>query len=58
MAKALDCCLKVSGFELHSYYYVHFRTNTLEKSLNPLILQAMGQIVSLLLSYKDCFGIK
>ena len=32
----------VSEFELRSHYYVHFRTNTFGKSMNPLILPAMG----------------
>ena len=29
-------------------YAVHFRTNNLGKGMNPLIFQAMGEIVSLL----------
>ena len=32
----------VSEFVLQSRYYVHFRTNTLGKDMNPLILPAMG----------------
>ena len=28
MANELDCKLKVSEFELHSRYYVHFQINT------------------------------
>ena len=32
----------VNEFELQSRYYVHFRTNTLGKGMNPLILPAMG----------------
>ena len=35
MAKALDCCLEVSEFELQSCYYVYFRTNILEESNKP-----------------------
>ena len=58
MAKVLDCGLEVSEFELQSCYYVHFRTNTFEKAMNPLILRAVGKIVSLLFFYKDGFGIK
>ena len=42
MVKALDCGIVVSKFELQSRYYVHFRTNTLGKGMNPLILLAMG----------------
>ena len=42
MIKALDCGTVVSEFELQSRYYVHFRTNTLEIGMNPLILPAMG----------------
>ena len=56
--KAMDCRIVVSEFELQSHYYVHFRTNTLWKVMNPLILPAMGYIVPLLFIYKDGFGIK
>ena len=42
MVKAMDCRIVVSEFELQSCYYVHFRANTLGKSMNPLILPAMG----------------
>ena len=35
MVKAMDCGIVVSEF-------VHFRTNTLGKGMNPLILPAMG----------------
>ena len=34
IAKALDCCLEISGFELQSGYYIYFRTNTLRKGMN------------------------
>ena len=36
---AMDCGIVVSEFEFPSRYYVNFRTNTLKKGLNPLILQ-------------------
>ena len=42
MVQVLDCGLKVSKYELHSSYYVHFQTNTQKKSMNPLIPPAMG----------------
>ena len=42
MVKELGCEIVVSKFELQSRYYVHFRTNTLGKGMNPLILPAMG----------------
>ena len=42
MVKALDCRIVVSEFEFHSRYYVHFRTNTVGKGMNPFILAAMG----------------
>ena len=42
MVKAMDCEIVVSEFVLQSRYYVHFRTNTLGKGMNPLILPAMG----------------
>ncbi len=32
----------VREFVLQSRYYVYFRTNTLGKGMNPLILPAMG----------------
>ena len=38
MVKTMDCEIVVSEFELrsnYSSYYVHFRTNTLGKSMNP-----------------------
>ena len=41
MVKAMDYGIVVSEFELHSPYYIHFRTNTLWKGMNPLILPAM-----------------
>ena len=34
VAKVLDCDIVRSEFELQSRYYVHFRTNTLGKSMN------------------------
>ena len=37
MVRALDCGIVASEFELQSRYYVHFRTNTLEKVMNSLI---------------------
>ena len=42
MVKLMDCKIVVSEFELQSRNYVHFRTNTLGKGMNPLILPAMG----------------
>ena len=48
MVKALDYGIVVREFEFQSRYYVHFRTNTLGKAINPLILQAMDWIVPLL----------
>ena len=42
MVKAMDCTIVVCVFILQSRYYVHFRGNTLGKSMNPLILPAMG----------------
>ena len=35
MVKAIDCRIIVSEFEFQSCYYVHFRTNTLGKGINP-----------------------
>ena len=42
MVKAMDCGVVVSKFEFQSRYYVHFRTNTLGKGTNPLILPIYG----------------
>ena len=42
MIKAMDCGIVVREFVLQSRYYVHFRANTLEKGMNPVILPAMG----------------
>ena len=42
MVKAMDCGIVESNFELQSRYYIHFRTNTLGKDMNSLILPAMG----------------
>ena len=42
IVKVLVCRLKVSEFEFQLHYYIHFRTNTLEKAMNPLILSALG----------------
>ena len=35
MVKALAGGIIVSEFELQSCYYIHFRTNTLGKGMNP-----------------------
>ena len=58
MVKAMDCGIVVRVLELQSHYYVHFRTNTLGKGMNPLILPAMGEIASLLFFWNNNFGIK
>ena len=42
MVKAMDCGIVVRKFVLQSCYYVHFRTNTLGKGMNPIILPAIG----------------
>ena len=42
MVKAMDNGIVVREFVLESRYYIHFRANTLEKGMNPLILSAMG----------------
>ena len=42
MVKVMDYGILVREFELQSRYYDHFRTNTLEKGMNPFILPAMG----------------
>ena len=42
IVKAMDCGIVVREFVLQLRYCVHFRANTLEKGMNPLILPAMG----------------
>ena len=42
MVKAMDCGIIEREFVLQWCHYVHFRANTLGKSMNPLILPAMG----------------
>ena len=42
MVKAMVCEIVARVFELQSRYWVHFRKNTIGKSMNPLILPAMG----------------
>ena len=41
MVKALDSGIVVNEFKLQSHYYVHFRTNTIGKSKNTLLLPSM-----------------
>ena len=42
MVKAMDCGIVKREFELQPRYYIHFRTNTLGRGMNPFILSAMG----------------
>ena len=42
MVKAMDFGIVIREFVLQSRSYVHFRTNTIGKGMNPLILPAMG----------------
>ena len=42
MVKTMDSGIVISEFELQSYYYIHFQTNTLGKDTTPLILPATG----------------
>ena len=46
VANVLDCYIVVSEFELQSRYYVHFRTNTLQKGMNPPSTQQKGTMGS------------
>ena len=41
MVKKINYELAANEFELQSRYYAHFRTNTLGKGMNPLILPGM-----------------
>ena len=42
VANVLDCDIVVNKFELWSFHYVYFWTNTLGKGINLLIPLAMG----------------
>ena len=57
VANVLDCNIGVSKFELHSYYDVHFRTNTLGKGMNSLILSICGLNSTTTVRLQDDFGI-
>ena len=48
----------ISGYLAMLHYYICFKTNNLEKSMNTLILPDMGLIVSLLFFNKNSFGMK
>ena len=41
-ANVLDCAVVVSEFEPQSCYYDYFRTNTLWRGINSLMLPAMS----------------
>ena len=41
MVKALNRGIVVREFELHLHYYIDFRTNSLGKGMNPLILRSI-----------------
>ena len=59
MVKALYYGIVASEFKPQSCYYVHFRTNTIRKGMNLLLLlPSMGQMTTLLSFLKDGFGIK
>ena len=54
MVKVMDGGIVVSGFVLQSYDWIHFRTNTLGKGMNPLILPSMPKPFS----WKNSSGTK
>ena len=41
MVKVVDCEIVVSEFEFQSFYYDHFRTNTVMKGMKSLIIRGM-----------------
>ena len=55
MIKVVDHKIIVSEFELQSRYYFHFQTYTFGKGINHIILQTMGDIIPLLVFFKDHF---
>ena len=44
LANMLDCNIVVWEFELQFHYYIHFKTNSLGKAMNPLISLVWRQI--------------
>ena len=58
MADLLVCDIVVREFEFKLHYYIHFGANTLGKCINPFILRAVDQKVSLLFVNKDDIVIK
>ena len=54
----MNCNFEVNEFELQLGYHLYFRTNTLEKSMDPLIISDMGWIAPLLFFYTYDFNIK
>ena len=58
MVKSLACGIGVSEFELQSRYYVHFRTNTLKKGMDPLSSHLWVKEYRCCEKKKDGFGIK
>ena len=55
MVKVLGCGIVVSEFELKSRYYVHFRTNTIWKGINHLIL-LIGHVGRVLVNDPEDLG--
>ena len=43
MVNVLDCDILVIVFELQSYNYIHFHTNTIGKDINSLILRLLTE---------------
>ena len=58
MVQAMDCKIVGSEFELQSLYYVHFRTNTLRKGMNPFIPPNYGFNSTTTAFSKAGFGIR
>ena len=44
VANIMDCDVVVSKFEFQSLYCIHFRTNTLGKDMDLLILQVLVKL--------------
>ena len=54
----MDCDVLESKLKLQSYNDVLFQTNTLGKSMSPIILPVIVYREPLLLLYRDGIGIK
>ena len=58
VSNVLDCNIVRREFEHQLRYYVHFRTKTFGKDINPFIFSSFGLNTTVAVFYKDGFDIK